>query len=665
MAADLAAAGKKGILTNAMYDNWWNGGNRTTPQRHNMVGVLTEAASVRMASPIFLEHGELRGGARGFANHDPAVNFPDPWAGGWWRLRDIVDYELICARSLLTLAARYKGLFQSNYRAMARSAITKGEQEPPFAWIVPADQDDPGTAAEMIRILHETGIEVFRATKPYRSAQVEYPAGSWILPAAQPYRAHLKDMMERQDYPDRFTAGGAAETPYDVAGWTLPLQMGVEAVAVSQPFAFEAEPVDRVERPVGGIEGPDRPEVYAIRNRSNDDFTALNALLAAGVEVEAIRAPARYAEAELPAGALRFRADDEARRVLHQVLPTVSTRVEALSGGTASGAEAVPALRIKPQRLGVYQPWVSSMDEGWTRLVLEKFGLPFDTLHDAEIQAGALEDRVDALVLASIGAKTLREGFRPDETDPDYVGGLGPDGVDAIRDFVEGGGTLICLENSCRFAIEEFGLPVTDALQGLKSSAFYGPGSVLRVETVATSPIALGMPEEVSAYFDGSLAFELSAPDAGEVAVRYASEDVLESGWLLGPEKLQGKAAVVEVPRGKGRVILFGFPPQHRGQPHGTFRLLFNALLRGGMEPIGPPARQARRRRLTLAPRAAPRRGGPPRPHLVDHPDRPASETYRFSPGIDAKSRPNSARRAGPSLKLRTASYIVPRSGLE
>ncbi len=281
MAADLAAAGKTGVLTNAMYDNWWNGGNRTTPQRHNMVGVLTEAASARLASPIFVGHDDLAGATRGFPNHRQAVNFVDPWPGGWWRHRDIIDYELIAARSVLTLAAQYRRQFQSNYRAMARDAIERGKAEPPFAWVVPSDQRDPARASKMVGILRETGVEVRRARAPFQAGGVTYPAGSWIFPASQPYRPHLKDMMERQHYPARFTADGKAEPPYDVAGWTLPLQMGIRAVALDAAFSADAEAVDRVEPPRGSIAGPERPDRFLIEATSDEVFVVVGDLLRA------------------------------------------------------------------------------------------------------------------------------------------------------------------------------------------------------------------------------------------------------------------------------------------------------------------------------------------------------------------------------------------------
>ncbi len=584
MAADLAANGKAGVLTNAMYDNWWNGGNRTSPQRHNIVAVLTEAASVKLATPIFLDRSQLAGATRGFANHDPAVNFAQPWPGGWWRLRDIIDYELICARSMLTLAARYKTQFQTNYHRLGVEAIQKGQTEPPFAWVVRGDGRDPGTAAKMIGILTDSGIQVSRARSPFTADGVTYPAGSWLLPAAQPYRAHLKDLMEWQVYPSRIKADGTAETPYDVAGWTLPLQMGVPTVAIGSPYSGDFERVAEVNPPTGRITGLANPEFYTLADTANDDFLVVNALLAAGVEVSRLTFPVTSGQQLLAPGTWLFKAEPRAKPVLDQVLTRCSSVVEGRSG------LAIPfPAGIKAPRVGLYQPWAPSMDEGWTRLVLEQFEFPYTTLHDAEVRAGHLLDRFDIIILPSVIARTLREGQKPGETEPLYVGGLAPAGVEAIREFVRDGGTLVCFEDSCQFAIETMGLPVKDVLKDLKSSEFYAPGSVLSAELdVATTAgrgpggfLAFGMPPKFSVYFDRSMAFEISDKSnvpSHSAVVNYAGLDTLQSGWLLGAEKLQSKGAVVVAEVEKGRVVLFGFPPQHRGQPHGTFRLFFNAI---------------------------------------------------------------------------------------
>ncbi len=421
MAADLAAAGKKGVLTNAMYDNWWNGGNRTTPQRHNIVGVLTEAASVRMASPIFLDPSELGGATRGFANHRPAVNFVDPWPGGWWRLRDIVDYELIAARSVLTLAARYRRQFQSNYRAMARDAIQRGQGR------AAVRLDRPGRPARSRRGPRRwsassatTGVEVQRAKSPFTAAGATYPAGSWILPAAQPYRAHLKDMMERQVYPPRFAADGSAEPPYDVAGWTLPLQMGVRAVAVDESFASR----DRARRSRRAAAGADRratrtrPSISCDPQRSDDDLSRASTTCSARGS-DALDGPS-------DASAIRLLLDLDAGSTLGTRSTAGSPserrrRPGASSTGRWRGAtsrpgrprkEALPkgliVRDISRRALGLYQPWIPSMDEGWTRLVLEEFGFPYTTLHNAEIRPGRLRERFDVILIPSIPENVLR-----------------------------------------------------------------------------------------------------------------------------------------------------------------------------------------------------------------------------------------------------------------
>ncbi len=426
----------------------------------------------------------------------------------------------------------------------------------------------------IVKILHDTGIEVRSATESFQADGVKFAAGSWVMPASQPYRAHLKDMMERQVYPNRLTAGGKAEPPYDVAGWTLPLQMGVQVVALSTPLEAKTARLDSIEAPRGGIDEAERsqkPDYYAIANTTNDAFLVRNRLMAAGIGVylHTLKAPAR--------SEYRFAANEKSRAVLDKLLPAVSTTVKP---GYASDSKERSAYGeyIADGKVWLYQPWMPSMDEGWTRLVLESFEVPYRTIHNAEIRAGGLGPR-DVLLIPSIEAKTLRNGFAANESEPAYVGGLGQEGADAIGRFVRGGGRLVCLDASCEYAIDELDLPVKNVLKGVSTAEFYAPGSILRATVPKRdSEIILGVPEEISVYFDHSRAFDASDSNTLKVLARYAKAKPLESGWLLGPSKLEGKAALVEIGVGDGEVVLFGFPPQHRGQTHGTFRLLFNAL---------------------------------------------------------------------------------------
>jgi hypothetical protein len=368
--------------------------------------------------------------------------------------------------------------------------------------------------------------------------------------------------------------------------------MGVQALAVADTFQANSELLDEVRLPPGAIVGESAAACYAIRNDRDDDFIVLNELRKASVPVElsteSIRVGPQPDQELWPPGALVFEAADRAKEVLERVLPDVSTSVASMPTRLPAGARR-PLPRC---RIGVYQPWVPSTDEGWTRFVLERYRFPYTTLHDAEVRSGNLNQRIDSLLIPSITAERLREGYRPNETEPAYVGGLGNEGVHAIREFVSRGGNLVCLEDSCTFALETFHLRVPNILKGLPTSTFYGPGSILRIEMIRASDgsrvsrLTGGMPDEAFAFFDRSLAFDVetgsqaSDAPAPVVAVRYASHHVLESGWLHGAEKIEGKAAVVDCAVGTGRVVLIGFPAQHRGQTQGTFRLLFNALLR-------------------------------------------------------------------------------------
>ena len=602
MGAALTRAGKRGILNSALYDNWWQGGFRTTVYRHNMTGILTEAAGVRIASPVFQRKGELRGARRGMPDYAIATNFPDPWPGGWWRLRDIVEYEKIACMSLFSLTARYHDLFKSNVIKQAREAISRGKSEPPFAWLVPPGQRDPRTAAEMLRILHATGIEVHQAEAEFTADGVPYAAGTYVLYCAQPYRGHLNDMMERQVYPDRSSyPGGPPEAPYDTAGWTLPLLMGVHAVSVNQPFDCQTQQLQTVTPPQGETaEGDADTNGYLVKAGGNDTYRLMNRLFAADVPVRIVDSPTQWKTVtgrEAPVGSLFIADANDLRRAGPAILDGLSCTPTAVRADSDASDRAFPIM-ARP-RLGLYQPWTASMDEGWTRFVLDSFEFDYTSVHNAEVRAGDLKRRYDCLVLPSIGTGSIVNGRSVDTTEPQYVGGIGSEGIVALQTFVKGGGTLVCIDGSCNLPIEHFNIPVRNVVRGKSSKEFFCPGSLLRVWIDQGHPVGYGLPEWVSGYFARSQAFEITdGPNGGKqdprspaarydthVLARYSDTVLLESGWIRGQKLIADKPAAVEVQYGRGRIILLGFRVQHRGQSHGTFALLFNAILSSAIAP--------------------------------------------------------------------------------
>jgi len=270
-----------------------------------------------------------------------------------------------------------------------------------------------------------------------------------------------------------------------------------------------------------------------------------------------------------------------------------------------SAQPSVKTYKLKTPRIALYKSYVPSMDEGWTRWMFEHYEFPFKNIYDAEVRAGDLAGRYDVIVIPSSGTEALVNGNKPGTIPPQYVGGLTEQGVKNIRAFVEQGGTLVTLRDACLFAIDKLEIPAFDALKGLRpqgrgegsgtaqAAKFACPGSMLRMNFNAKHPVAYGMPDEAPGMFYGGTAFDLPAADKdkpGPVAVvKYPGKDLLLSGFLQGEKYLWNKAAVADVPLGKGKIVLLGFAVQNRAQPHATFKLLFNSLYYGAVQrPVEP-----------------------------------------------------------------------------
>jgi hypothetical protein len=537
VAADLQAAGYRGVLTNALYDTWWHGGFRTAPYFHNSIGILSEAASARLMTPATVNRDQLsRSSTRGMRNATEAsTNFPDPWPAGTWRPRDIMDMEMIAARGLLSMAAKFRGDYLRNFYELGRKAVESplGPDEP-LAYLIPAGQGRDESVAKMIDTLVGQGVEVYRLdqelhlthgpqvlqrTNPPaeklgayrividRPMTMEVPLGSYIVFLNQPQRSNVLALFAPQVYPNRLTALGEAERPYDVAGWTLPLQMGVDTPAVT---AIKETPAER--------------KLTLIKD---------------GNQVRA--------DLALPA-----RKGDES--------PIKNPVRQAV-------------------RVGIYKPSMSNMDEGWTRYVFDTFNVPYSSVRDAEVRQGGLNSKFDVLILTSQASAQILGGNAANSLPAEYTGGITDAGANHLKEFVNQGGMLVCFDNACDFAIKQFNLPVRNVLDGVRSSEFYCPGSILALDVDNKHPLAASLPATLPAYFINSSAFAIASADANvRVVARYATENVLRSGWLLGEDKLRGQIALAEVSVGKGRIVLFGFRPQHRGQAWSTLPFIWNAL---------------------------------------------------------------------------------------
>ncbi len=586
MALAMEEDGRQGVLQSAMFDYYWPGYEDSAPLGHNVVGLLSEAASVDVASPVRVSPIELQGTARGLPEYRAQVNFPNPWPGGSWRLRDIVDYNLSAVRGLLTGASRYREEIVRNFYTMGRRAVIRGSEGEPFAFIIPAEQHDPHAAHRLRELLLDGGVEIHRAAETFRVAETIYPEGTDLVLMAQPYRAYAKTLLELQVYPvRRLSPGGPPERPYDVAGWTLPLQMGVSVDRIEQ--TFEPPPSARLTESritAGYLWGEPRPNHYVIDGRGNAAAIAVNQLLAAGLAPAWTTTPGDVLGYTYAAGAIVVEHSNRARKLVTGFVNDLGLRATGMRGRMPANLRPLHSSRV-----GLYKPWVASIDEGWTRWLLEQYEFPFRSLSDQDIRRGGLRASYDAIVLPDMDAERLLNGHEPFTMPPEYVGGLGEEGATALREFVRAGGTLIAIDSSSQFVIDTLSLPVRDTLRGRPASEFFCPGSVLRVSLEGSDPLAFGMTPETSAFFAFGSAFELTEADetgaTARIVARYADADVLQSGWLEGEAHIAGRGAVVEARVGQGRAVLIGFRAQHRAQSHATFRLLFNAIHTAGAPP--------------------------------------------------------------------------------
>jgi hypothetical protein len=588
MALELQREQRSGVVSHAKYDYYWPGFEDSAPLGHNTVCLLTEVASVNVASPVTVAANELRAGFKGLTDYKPQINFPQPWPGGRWTLRDIVEYDLIAVRGLLVAESAYREQLVQNFYEMGRRAVDLGRHGGPFAFVIPAEQHDPHAAAKLQELLLQGAIEIHRALEPFRADGQVYPPGTDIVFLAQPYRAYAKTLLERQTYPARrASANVAPDRPYDVAGWTLPYQMGVHVVTVERPF--EVTSVSQVTKAgivPAAVWGERKPSYWVVDARGNGAALAVNRLVAAGASPSWTTTSLEISGFQYSPGSLIVPFVKGAEAAVARIARELGLRVDAAKGRLPANLRPIGRARV-----GLYKPWTENIDEGWTRWLLEQYEFTFTTLTNAQVQGGNLRTKYDVIILPNTPLDRLVAGYSADMVPAEYAGGIGPLGLDALRAFVRTGGTLICLAQSSQLGVAAFSLPVRDVTREADDRIFV-PGSIVRLDVDTSRPLAFGMQPHTAAFFAFSSAFEpvvTPNPTAGhggdtavpaglETVARYPTKDVLLSGWLEGEETIGGRAAVVEATVGAGRVVLFGFPVQHRGQSHATFRLLFNAI---------------------------------------------------------------------------------------
>jgi len=484
----------------------------------------------------------------------------------------------------------------------------------PRGYILPSDQADFANATEFVNALLKNGITVMRATASFPVNGKTYPAGSYVIKTAQAFRPHVLDMFEPQDHPNDFRyPGGPPIPPYDITGWTLAMQMGVQFDRIRDGFDG---PFTRITGllppPAAGVTGASSPAGYLISHRINNSFTLINRLLKANADVYWMKKEESADGQDLGTGAIWVPASAAARPVLEKGAHDLGVPVHAVAK-----APSGEALKLKPIRIGLYDSYGGNMPAGWTRWLFEQYEFPFQIVYPTTLDAGDLKSKFDVIVFTDGeirrggagggrggGGGGRGFGANPENVPEEYRASIGRFSDDRtfpqLQKFVESGGSVVTVGSSTSVA-DLFGIPVKNFLtemgpdgreRALPREKFYIPGSLLKVNIDNRNPLAYGMPEQVDVFFDSSPVFRMepTAQVKHTSAVGWFSgSTVLDSGWAWGQQYLDGGTAVAEAAVGEGRVVLLGPEVNFRDQPHGTYKLLFNGLYYGNAKSVALP----------------------------------------------------------------------------
>jgi len=606
----LAIEGKPGatMRSGGPYDGWWNGGIRNTAAFHNVIALLTEMIGSPTPSRVpFVAQRQL-----------PGADIAYPIAPQEWHFRQSVEYSTSLNRAVLDYASRMRENVLYNIYAMGKSSIDRGntdtwtmnpkrladvaarlpqgagtardsmamaemrkpELRDPRGYIIPSNQSDFPTATKFINALRETGITVNRATREFSVQGKSYPAGSFVIFTAQSFRPHVIDMFEPQVHPDVFpVAGGPPTPPYDNAGWTLAFQMGVEFDRILEPFTgpFTRVTEWNLPMPTASVSGFTGAEVFTMPGAINNSYIAANRLLKAGAQVSRARNGDFVVEGP--------QASDDA-------LIKIALELGVPFAGARSPGTTTP---MKRARVGLWDRFGGSMESGWTRWILEQFEYPFDRVYAPALDAGNLNGKYDVLVFVNGAIPSMTARVRPQDTASvpdlpaeyrDQWGRVSAErSLPKIKEFIENGGTVVAIGTSAPNLAAFLKLPIGDHLvengEHLPSSKLYVPASIVSARVDNTQPAAASMKPRTDFFFDDSPVFSLGADAAAAGVTKLAwfdSPTPLRSGWAWGQKYLENGVLAAEAKVGKGRVLLLGPEILQRAQPHGTFKLLFNAL---------------------------------------------------------------------------------------
>ncbi|MBN1682339.1 peptidase M14 family protein [Candidatus Bathyarchaeota archaeon] len=587
MLVELEATKMTGVETQCTYSleggPFWN----HAPLMHGICGMLTESASAKLATPIYVHKDQLRPSQLGRPENKPQMNFPHPWEGGWWHLLDVVKQIKIASIAALKVASNHKEQILKNMYLKAKHQIELGLTEPPYAYVFTPNQRDRLTTYKLLKNLQTADVKVHQAEGDFEAEGICYPKGTYVIFTSQTCRPYILRLLKSEFYPESAwtkNKDGSIMAPFDYSTFTQQEFMGVNVVEVTHPLKGNFKECINISPP---IETPQRSDVgYILDCIENLNFKAVNKLLKQNIIVYRVEEELEFSNRVFPVGSFYIANTPELYNILEYLSKELSITFHALPNKVDFIFK-----EIKHKRIGLYKRYYGgNMDEGWTRWLFEQYEYDFKNITDADIKDGLGE--YDVLILPSdstamITGEKLEEYYQrrgggivpkyPEE----YRSGIGKEGISKIKEFIENGGTVITLNRASDFAIEELKVPITNVLKDLKLNDFLCPGSTLKTKFDNNHPIAYGMPENGLIVFSNGSAFSINPNPKAEnikTVATFPEQQILISGWLVGEKHIREKSPLVEVKIGQGKIVLFGFSPQNRAQTDATFKLLFNSI---------------------------------------------------------------------------------------
>ena len=588
---DMTSAGLAGVSQNFLFDNYWPGSTETCIWK-NVIGFLTECASAKVATPVYVEPTEIHVSGKGLAEYKKSVNMPLVWNGGWWRLSDIVQYEIVSTNSIVKTAYTNKESILNYRNELCRKEVRLGNTTSPYYYIVPAEQHDKSEVVAFVKLMQLQGIKVYILNAPVQSGNLTFSAGDIVIPMDQPFRAFIKEVMEKQKYPERhYVPDGDVIKPYDITSWSIPLHAGLTYFELKEKPAglnaklTEAGPdfnyLDEV--PAGNY------MLFTVNN--NESYKAAFAASAKGYETGRTTSDQKVDGTILPAGSFVIKCPEKDE--LNDFLKEFGVSPRFTAEKPAYETLKVPAV-------GIVQTYQHDMDAGWTRFIFDTYHIPFKVIHPEDFKKADLTG-YDVLVFPDNPKSVLFDGkYKNENSDyistyaPEYTKGMGKEGLQNIMKFVNDGGTVVSWGESADLFTgplsikkskdenEDFQLPVKDISDQLKKQGLFCPGTLIRLTLKSDHPITAGMPSETGIFFSDGPVFVTGIPvfDTDRRVIGTVPEDdIIMSGYAEKSKTLGNHALMVWLSKGKGQLVLMGFCPQYRASTHATYKLLFNSIL--------------------------------------------------------------------------------------